>query len=86
MPLPKAVIVGGGLGDSQQSGTAQAALNTEAEPLLTSQQQQAGVLTWRRYYHSQLAAVYSMLFRVSTPQIAYAAKGAVIEHDFRFLQ
>jgi hypothetical protein len=53
-------------------------------------QQQAGqqVLTWRRYFHTQMAAVYSALFRVKVPQVAAARDkaGAAVEHDFGFIR
>lgn len=47
---------------------------------------QQRVLTWRRYYHSQLAAVYSMLYRTSVPKLAHTAAGTPVEHDFAFVK
>lgn len=44
-------------------------------------------LTWRRYFHSQLAAVYSGLFTMKVPRVAAGAGGptaAPVEHDFVF--
>ncbi|KAF8071189.1 fatty acyl-CoA reductase [Scenedesmus sp. PABB004] len=46
-----------------------------------------GVLTWRRYFHSQLAAVFSSLFRVSLPRSAPGWRGgAAVEHDFAYVR
>src|SRR5689334_4104886 len=39
----------------------------EKEPLQEQQHQGQQVLTWRRYFHTQMAAVYSLLFRVKVP-------------------
>lgn len=53
-------------------------------PLLQQQQQQDGVLTWRRYLHTQMAAVYSSLFHATVPSVAPGVRcgGAMIQHDF----
>lgn len=41
------------------------------------------VLTWRRFFHTQMAAVYSGLFRMKVPRVAAAPRGAApVEHDF----
>jgi hypothetical protein len=50
------------------------------------QQQQQQVLTWRRYFHTQFAGVYSMLFRSEVPQVAHSSSGAAVEHDFVFVR
>lgn len=54
----------------------------------SGQQQQQQVLTWRRYFHTQMAAVYSSLFRVKVPRVAAARDpaGAAVEHDFVFVR
>jgi hypothetical protein len=66
---------------------------SESDPLLGSQggglqqqQQQQQVLTWRRYFHTQFAGVYSMLFRSKVPQVARSSSGAAVEHDFVFVR
>jgi hypothetical protein len=58
----------------------------EMEPLVQEQAQQ--VLTWRRYFHTQMAAVYSLLFRKKVPQKAAGCSpgGADVEHDFAFVR
>jgi hypothetical protein len=53
---------------------------------LNSQQQQC--LTWRRYFHSQLAAVYSLLFRTKVPLTAPGGSPAgapPVQHDFVYI-
>lgn len=62
---------------------------SEMEPLQQRQQEKGEpVLTWRRYFHTQMAAVYSMLFRKKVPQKAAARSpgGAAVEHDFAFVR
>jgi hypothetical protein len=46
------------------------------------------VLTWRRFFHTQMAAVYSGLFRSKVPQVAVAPQqgAAPVEHDFVFVR
>eukprot|EP00879_Flechtneria_rotunda_P026456 GHRR01028207.1.p1 GENE.GHRR01028207.1~~GHRR01028207.1.p1 ORF type:complete len:174 (+),score=51.83 GHRR01028207.1:211-732(+) len=69
--------------------------HTDKQQLLTSepkvqaviadgQQHPQQVLTWRRYFHSQLAAVYYHLYRLKVPQSAQGvtAVAPLIEHDF----
>lgn len=72
MPLPRAAV------SSSSSGGGQREEGRE-------QQQQRGrqSLTWRRYFHTQMAAVYSLLFRMKVPQKA-AGRHAAVEHDFVF--
>lgn len=76
-------------GSSSSSGSA--ALLASATSSSARQQQQQGasqVLTWRRYFHTQMAAVYSALFRVKVPRVAAARDkaGAAVEHDFEFVR
>jgi hypothetical protein len=58
----------------------------DREPLVQQQGQQ--VLTWRRYFHTQMAAVYSLLFRKKVLQKAAGCSpgGADVEHDFVFVR
>jgi hypothetical protein len=60
----------------------------EASSSTQQEQQQGHVLTWRRYFHTQMAAVCSGLFRMKVPHVAAAggAEGTVVEHDFQFVR
>lgn len=50
-------------------------------------QQQQQVLTWRRYFATQLAAVYSSLFRQKAPRMAAGCGNAApVEHDFVYVR
>jgi hypothetical protein len=79
-------------GSSSSSGGSSAVLLASASSTPARQQQQqqgaAQVLTWRRYFHTQMAAVYSALFRVKMPRVAAARDkaGAAVQHDFVFVR
>lgn len=61
--------------------------SSEAAVPLAKQQQGTARLTWQRYFHSQLAGVYSQLFHMKVPQTAQARSGAAtVEHDFVFVR
>jgi hypothetical protein len=76
----------GGRGSSSSSSGAPLVAATPSSSSSSSSSSSAaaeqGVLTWRRYFHTQLAAVCSALFQVKVPR---AAAGCV-EHDFVFIR
>lgn len=90
LPLPSNVAEGGASGSGASGGGGAA-----EEPLLGGggggdvSGGGRGVLTWRRYYHSMLAGVYTALFRSKLPRRKAGAGGpgaAPVEHDFVFVR
>lgn len=90
MPLPRTGVES----SSKTNSTAQGARTPEAAdaPLAASgvpktSRHQVSVLTWRRYFHTQMAAVYSALYRMRVPRLATGSDPAgAIEHDFIFMR
>lgn len=96
MPLPSAAAAGHKQGKNSRSNSSGADSGTlhevaqQASDVDSSssrqEQEQKQFLTWRRYYHTQLAAVYSRLFRLCVPQCAQGPGGQVLQHDFCFVR
>ncbi|WIA32225.1 hypothetical protein OEZ86_003073 [Tetradesmus obliquus] len=82
-PLPSTAAAAAAAGVSSSS-------RSESDALLDcpggEQQPQPQVLSWRRYFHTQFAGVYSTLFRSKVPQLARRSNGAAVEHDFVFVR
>eukprot|EP00775_Hariotina_reticulata_P013020 gene13020-13149_t len=103
MPLPQPPVAGGNKPDSATSKHASSSSSSKAgsKGIITEADKEAGpdvpqpsilqgqqqCLTWRRYFHSQLAAVYSLLFRAKVPQVSpgVGLRAPLVEHDFVFL-
>jgi hypothetical protein len=89
MPLPSTAPTAAAAAAMGVSSTAD---SSEADVLLPSrggkqqQQQQQQVLSWRRYFHTQFAGVYSTLFRSKVPEVARSSTGAAVEHDYVYVR
>jgi hypothetical protein len=84
MPLPSTAVAAAACSSSSTPSEADALLPGAAK---TQQQQQQQVMSWRRYFHTQFAGVYSTLFCSKVQQVAWSsATGAAVEHDFQFVR